>query len=521
MMDLSADIIGTNPKNPSVVDHTWMDPNPPGYDNFPSDNNPVRVLPKLSELWRTSDVGFSVTPNQANALMGANRAATEAAASVPEVSREARKAAMAGLSGAGLADHLRGMFSPRQIEAAKDELAKVAAEMGLLGNVYIDASAFSTLDEADKFLGKYRSRLARDMVYDPKVMNQSVIARIASKYRKAAVSEVHYDTDLFNHYKEHLVTAGRIPADFVIDSKESLRKAFQYEMPKEEAAPAPVVQTRKLSSEEISEGLRQLADRNAKIQREASDVNLMKVARPVVAFVQENLSKGKTGKDLKDMIRLRFATEDINVAGKFIALAVSDRGLTADHIDERVAKGQISELVGDELKKIGKQFPVKKQAAVEVPETQPMGRFAGVQGSYHAPLAPSRVVDDLSPYSDKAFEALRQGIEPVRILGKLTEKVGAEKAGRILSDAVAKMNSQPSGAMANRASRRSRGPVESLTASSPLPPAEQATREYEEVVSFFKGSGELPVEITAEPRLASVDVEDLSNSNGIDAMLGG
>jgi len=517
MMDLSADIIGTNPKNPSVIDHSWMDPNPPGYDNFPSDNNPVRVLPKLSELWRTTDVGFSVTPNQANALMGAGRSATEDK-TVADVSREARKAAMTGMSGAGLAEHLRGLFTSRQIAAAKDELAKVANEVGLLGNVYIDVRAFSTLDEADKFMGKYRSRLARDMLFDPKTMNQSVVSTLASKYRKAAVSDIKYDADLFAHYKDHLVTAGRISADFVIDSKDSLRKAFLHVMPKETAAPAPEVQTLKLSQEEISEGLRQMADRNASIQRNSAEIGMLKVITPVVAFVQENLSKGKTGKDLKEMIRLRFATEDINAAGKFIALAVSERGLTPEHLDERVAKGQISEMVGDAMKVIGHKYPVKKQAVVEQPVTAE--RLSSIQtGSYYSPLA--QVADKMSPYRQKAFEALKAGIEPGRIYAKMATKISSEDAGQVLSEAVAKFNALPSGAVANRATRRVKGPVESLTQSSPLPTEEQTVREQEEVLSFFKGSGQIQVEITPEPILEKVEISGLENSNGIDAMLGG
>jgi len=515
-MDLSADIIGTNQKNLSVIDHSWMNPNPPGYDNYPSDNNTVRVLPTLSELWRTTDVGFSMTPNQAGSLMGVGRAATDDK-TVADVSREARKAAMSGMNGAELVDHLRGLFTSRQITAAKDELAEVANEVGLLGNVYVDVRAFSTLDEADKFMNKYRSRLARDMLFDPKTMNRSVVTTLASRYRKAAVSDVKYDADLFAHYKDHLVNAGRIPADFVIDSKDSLRKAFLHVMPKEVAAPAPEVQTRKLSQEEMSEGLRQMADHNASIQREAVDIAMLKVVTPVVAFVQENLSKGKTGKDLKEMIRLKFATEDIVAAGKFIALAISERGLTPEHLDERVAKGQISEKVGDALKVIGQKYPVKKEVVEEPATAERLSSFQ--PGSYYSPLA-KVAVDDI-PYRQKAFEALKAGIDPDRIYEKMATKISAEDAGRILSEALAKFNALPSGAVANRSTRRAKGPVESLTQSSPLPTEEEAVKEQKEVVSFFNGSGQVQVDITPEPVMGKVEISDLANSNGIDALLGG
>ena len=135
-MDLTPDIIGTDPKNPPIADLSWLDPK--NYDNYPSDNNPVRVLPKLSQLWRMDDRGFCMNPNQAGSLMGVTRSAGDTEESNREVVREACKAAMAGLNGSGLAEHLRGLFTSSQIESAKEELSKVASEVGLLGNVYLE-----------------------------------------------------------------------------------------------------------------------------------------------------------------------------------------------------------------------------------------------------------------------------------------------------------------------------------------------------------------------------------------------
>ena len=513
--DLSSDIMGTNPAYPPIVDHGWMDPHPAGYDNFPSDNNPVRVIPKLSELWRTKDVGFSVMPNQALSVMGQQLSSPVApAASIADVAREARKAVMSGKTGKQLADHLRGVFTPRQIEAAKEELEKVASEVGLLGNVYVDARAFANYDEADRFLMKNRNRLARDLLYDPEAMNPTVVAFLASKYRKNAVTEISYDTDLFTHYKDHLVQSGRLPSDFSVDSKENLRKAFLHQMPEPE--PAPKAKEHKLSSEELAEGLRQLAERNAKVSRDAADVGLLKTVRPVIAFIQEQLSKGKTGNDLKGMIRARFVPEDIKLAGKLISYTVSKQGLDSEYINEKIASGEISEIIGDELKKIAKQFPVKK---VDYPDPQPSSRFSGVKETFYAPLANVAVTDEHESYRKKAYEALTKGIEPDRILAKLNEKLSAEAAGKVLGDAVIMLNARSAGAVANKAPKSPKVIVEEPVRASRLPDPSTIIPETQEILSFFEGSQMDQIDISPEISYDSMEIGGLSDQAGIDDLL--
>ena len=59
--DLSNDLIGTNPVYPKIVNHDWLSPQ--NYDNYPSDNNPVRVIPKLSEMWNHEGSGIRLVPN--------------------------------------------------------------------------------------------------------------------------------------------------------------------------------------------------------------------------------------------------------------------------------------------------------------------------------------------------------------------------------------------------------------------------------------------------------------------------
>ena len=47
--NLSQDLIGTDPTYPKIVNLAWLKPDPTTYDNYPSDNNSVRIQPKLSE----------------------------------------------------------------------------------------------------------------------------------------------------------------------------------------------------------------------------------------------------------------------------------------------------------------------------------------------------------------------------------------------------------------------------------------------------------------------------------------
>ena len=224
-MELSPDIMGTSPKLPSLVDHSWLNVDLKAYDNYPSDNNPVRIVPKLSELWNhapQTEGGISLIPNATVKPLGV-RATDEDARAVDQIVREAKKAVMAGLTGKDLSKHLKARFSSRQLIMATEELKKVAEEVGLLGNVYVDVSAFNSYDEADQFLKMHRNRLARDLLLDTKNFSPNLISYLASSFHKNVVASVEYGEKLYKKYKDHLVAAGRIPSGFVIDSKETLQ----------------------------------------------------------------------------------------------------------------------------------------------------------------------------------------------------------------------------------------------------------------------------------------------------------
>jgi ribosomal protein L10 len=286
-MELTSDIIGTNPKYPKIVNHGALEVDINTYDNYPSDNNPVRVLPKLSEMWAHGNKNIHLVPNVSVQPLGVRNAEDGASS---DVVREAKKAMMSGLKGREVADHLRSRFAAKDIQSAKDDLSKLAGEQGLLGNVYIDASAFKSFREAEQFLNQHRNRLARDIVVNEGSMTPEVVSLLASRFHKNVVSSLDYNRDLFDNYKMHLVDSGKISNDYVIDSKEALRLAFLSE--KEQPKEAVKKEIKAVPQEVVNEELGKLAEGRSKEARIARDEMIIGKIRPILEFVQAQFSKG-------------------------------------------------------------------------------------------------------------------------------------------------------------------------------------------------------------------------------------
>ena len=392
--NLPESIIGTTPSNPPIVNHDWLNPNPPGYDNYPSDNNSVRVLPKLAELWGTKEsTGINLIPNQGACSQSGPMASKDDS---DEVIQDAKQAMMLGHKGKELVAHLRSRHSSEKLLKAKDALEKLSSEQGLLGNVYIDASAFSSAREAEEFLKLHRARLARDIVVNASKINANVISLLASQFRKNVVASVNYNEDLFAQYKTHLVEAGRIDKDFVINSKETLRNAFLYVKPKQVVAKAPVQKVSgDLSGKEFKN---EKLSNQAKFAQEELD---FKVVRPIIVFAREQLAKGKSKKDLKEMLRAKYAMNDLKQSGKYLAMVIADQGLVAETVDKLVTANEIPEYIGEELKKLGRQYPIKAVEAV----ANKVGRNIGQQGYFYNLTGKSAT----SELHVKALEALRKG----------------------------------------------------------------------------------------------------------------
>jgi 23S rRNA U2552 (ribose-2'-O)-methylase RlmE/FtsJ len=510
--DLPTDVIGTNPKYPSIVDHSWLSVDPAKYDNYPSDNNPVRVVPKLHDLWNHSpaQAGINLIPNTTVMPLGV-RSAEEDDRNTSQVVKEAKKAAMAGMKGKEISQYLRARFSPRYLEKAAGELKKVSEEVGLLGNVYIDASAFNSYNEAESFVKMHRNRLARDILLQTDSMSPNVVSLLASTFHKNVVSSIDYNEQLFKKYKDHLVSSGRITPDFVIDSKESLRKAFLQE--KAVVRPEPVeVKPHTLSESEIASGLEKMATNKVSGDSELADSLKLSTIIPVVSFIQENISKGKTVSSVKDMLRSRFVLADISSASEAISVVLSKEGLSDENINQLISDGKISFTLGTELKKVGKRFPLKKATIEESKST----RQVGVPGYFYNPKAKD---DSNETYRNASVEALKKGIELSRIKEKLLQKLSATEADTVLADAVSQMNALPAGLRANQPEKPKK--VALVVEPEPkktLPDPKTIIPQTQEILGFFEGA-QMEVQINSPFSRNNQEVGGLLNSEGISEVL--
>ena len=516
--DLSSDIMGTTaaPKLPSIVNHDWLNVDLTKYDNFPSDNNPVRIVPKLSDLWghgQNQANTLNLVPNSTVMPLGI-RSSEEDAKAVQQVIKEAKKAIMAGLRGKELSSHLRCRFAAKHLTMAAEELKKVSEEIGLLGNVYIDASAFNTYEEAEQFVRQHQTRLARDILLNTESLSPNVISMLAHSFHKNVVASVDYNEATFQKYKDHLVTAKQIPSDFVIDSKETLRAAFLYQKPVQKEVVAQK-EEKKFTAEQLKAGIAQIAEeREVKAAELEDSMNISKI-RPIVSFVQENLAKGKDASALKEMLRKKFVACDIKVASEALSVALTKDGLTDSHIDGLLKEGKITAVLAQELKHIGKRFPIR-QAMYAEPERAE--RLVGQVGYFHV-LDGRKASDKYETYRTASIEALKKGFDPDSIQEKLAKKLSPEVAGQIVVEAVSRFNALPSGVVANKPVKVKTAIVyEEPEAKQTLPSPDTIIPQTQEILSYFDGA-EMIVDIDSPKTFSTMEIEGLSGHAGIDETL--
>jgi hypothetical protein len=422
---------------------------------------------------------------------------------------------MAGLKGRKLSEYLRVRFSSKHVAMAQEALKKVAEEIGLLGNVYIDASAFNSYDDAEKFLSQHRTRLARDILMNTEGINPSTVTMLANKFHKNIVSSIEYDEDLLNKYKAHLVQAGRISQDTTISSKEDLRQAFLYEKPVEVVESCMVTEKR-LSNEQVQEGLSQILQNQAASSRDANDSVMIPKISPIVAFVQENIVRGKTAAAIKEMVKSKYALADVKDAADALVVVLSKEGLTETNINNHIASGNISEVVGNELKRIGKKFPVKEarkfEGAVEVPYS------AGVKGYFYS-LNGKKAEDKNAGLRQASVEAMKKGIELDRIRGKLSEKLSAEETSQVLAEAMAEFNNLPAGRIANKPVKQAKVLVEEPVSKQTLPDVSTIAAQLSDLESMFEGSKQMDIDIDPVHDVNALEVGEIFNRQGIDSQM--
>lgn len=504
--DLSQDIIGTDPKYLPIVDHSWL--NPETYDNYPSDNNPVRIQPKLAELWgHNESTGINLVPNLTIKSLGQKSAED---IDSTEVVREAKKAMMMGLKEKSLTAHIRARFSSDHIDAAIEDLQKLSEEQGLLGNVYIDASAFSSAIDAEQFLTQHRTRLARDIVVNESKLSPAVVSFLASKFHKNVVANINYDEKLFKKYKAHLIGIGHISDDFVIDSKETLRMAFLIEPIREE--PIKAKADDKISDEKISESLIKMAEEQDIHNKLAYEEMLFREIRPIIILAREQLSKGKRGNNLKEILKKKYASDDLRKAAKYLAIVIPSQDMTGE-IDKLIEAKRIPRKIGLDLKKIINDNPIK-YASFEKKEES---KSVGVKGFFY-PLLGNKDPDGLEKHEKAAVELLRKGATLEQVKGSLLKELSNEKVELVLANAVSTYNLMPAGTKANvYVKPPKRKVVADLPERETLPDPSTIESQTQEYMNFFAGSNSMNIELDPLPSNNNLlDIGGLSSTVGLD-----
>ena len=329
------DITGVLGDHGAVSDLSWMDltslENP--EENYPSDSQ-REIIPQLEEQWSHDKAAMktsSLIMNCGSVNTAANKADKKVSdEEVNSVIRVAKKAMMQGFSGSEVIPELRARFSSEVIAASMEDLKKVAAEEGLLGNVYLDMGAFDTVKEAATQLGLHKTRLASFVVGAPAKEANFVDAFGKCRHlAKTAVQEVEYNGQLLAHYASHLKNVGAIPQDATISSKEELRQAFLSARNARKVDHTSFTESKPISVsdteyDKASAEVLEIAKAN---QEKAAAMHRAASARPVLARVQNLMLKGIQGEDLKNEIQSKCEKTAVDAFLPEIANLVNQQGL--------------------------------------------------------------------------------------------------------------------------------------------------------------------------------------------------
>jgi len=386
----------------SVTDLDWLSPTQgKEKDNYPSESE-RQIIPQLQALWQRdlANGPERFIPNNVKIL---NKDRDNSADVKVEVERVAKKAMMKGLTSSELVSHLRERFSSEDLHTATDVLTKVAAEDGLIGNVYIDLSVFNTTKEALSVLGRHKTRLASFAVGKPiKEKKYTDASGKCLHLAKVVVDKMAYSSDVLEHYASHLRNLGVIASDEKISSKGELRRAFlasRYAAKKEEVQPEKVEGLSEENQKLLEQGAFNKMNEYAAMQeREAR----LAEARPLLAQIQNLLLAGKGKGEMAQLMPQK--------------VSYSDLVKYAPEIQEFIPK---SDLIGDLLADVS--------LYKDVPEA--------VQALKGARIRPSFIVSGIikTPQGFAENVSSRSGIRLLNNTGDLDNTHAAEVLGKMYS----------------------------------------------------------------------------------------
>lgn len=322
-MDNLEKILGFN-KEANVPDLDWLNINVGDVDNIPSPLH-IEIVPQLEEAWSHKEESVSkVIPNNTVPM---KQSSDLPRAAVSDIVKTAKKEIMLGHTGAELGERLASFYPKSVIKAAFQELKKVAAEQGLLGNVYIDISPFNNCEEAAKILGG-RVKTAKYVVGTPKGHSCSTHkSGYCQAFKKNVVADVAYGDEILSQYTDHLRIAGVLNPQEKISSKEDLRNSF-LRIPVRESG------TKKQASDSsfnITPDLERAF--NSRLLGDVEDIKESQTpdrfsqVKPILAFMQNEMLKGHIGNELKESMNKRLSSDQIKEFEPEIRKVASLQGL--------------------------------------------------------------------------------------------------------------------------------------------------------------------------------------------------
>ncbi len=291
-LEIPEDILGPTSKtassSPGLVDLSWFSEGTVGY---PSASHPSDIRTQLASVWHhfqepgTHTGGIDNVINPSEVVKKASDAKTELLAAV-------KKAANARKVGKALTS-ITANYPADVVESAKDELEKLAAEQGLIGNVYMDLSAYPNRIAAEKHLASFKKM--------PEFMVGTPYAEVGQKFAsdkflgKSVVASVDYSPELLARFSARLAAEGLIEEGEILNSKEDLRTAFLGGFIREASAPVSE-ETIEHEAADLGQGHEELL---AKMDAEYQDILKQEKSSQMTAeasSVQANLLAGKYAK---------------------------------------------------------------------------------------------------------------------------------------------------------------------------------------------------------------------------------
>lgn len=317
-----------NASNVRVPDLDWLMLTNEDSKNIPTPHD-VEIIPQLQETWGNTDASSAkLISNKIRSEE--SKAGKIASEDINGVIDTAKKEMMQGLNGKFLASKLASTYPKNLIAAAKKDLMKLAEEQGLLGSVYVDISPYDSCEQASEVLGKNKIRLAKYVVGEPKrKVCSSHHTGYCKHLGKKVVPSIEYNSSLLYDYTNHLHIAGILKDNERVNTKEELRNAILKsasvrEPSTFEANDVPEVEEEKPIEGSVKDLQKALMSDVEKIVPQTSETAGLK---PVLAFIQNEMLKGKMGEDLKESISHKITNETIKKYASQIKKAVSLQGL--------------------------------------------------------------------------------------------------------------------------------------------------------------------------------------------------